>query len=158
MNPFKYVVSLRVCHPKMMPEEICKVLGMEAHYKWMAGTPRKTKKGTPLEGYYASTYCSFRFDTPENIGLADFLSQCNKTLGVHKDFFRQVRSTGGSLEYLIGWFSEGDSGELFRSELLSELANLQIDLALAVYGETTQLPKIPSKTLHTKKKKAKKKK
>lgn len=100
----------------------------------MAGAARKTPKGAPLEGVHDSTYCSFRLDHPDNVDLAEFLGRCNKTLEPHKEFLKHLRSTGGSVEYFIGWYSGTNSGEQFYYGLLGELADLSIDLSIDVYG------------------------
>lgn len=151
MGTYRYVVSLRVSHPTKMPEEICNVLKMEPRYKWAVGAPRETPKGAPLKGIYDSTYCSFRLDHAKEVGLAQFLRQCNKTLGAHRDFFRQIRLTGGSSEYFVGWYSKANSGELFTAELLKELADLQIDLGLDVNAEAPPAPKLSKKASRTRK-------
>lgn len=108
---------------------------MEAKFKWKAGAERKTPEGTPLAGVYETTYCCFDLEHSKNIGLADFLKRCNRNLYKHKDFFNSIRSTGGDLEYFIGWFTDKDSGETFDLELLQQMAELGIDLALCVYPQ-----------------------
>ncbi len=152
MNPFRYDVSLRIRHPNITPEEICKVLGMTARHQWTAGASRKTPKGTPIKGTYDSTYCSFRLDHPTDMRLADFLSQCNKRFRPYQEFFKKIRSTGGSLDYFVGWYSNASSGELFSANLLSELADLKIDLGLDVYVESNPLRNQSKKVRVAKKK------
>ena len=134
MQPFKYEVSFRIHHPAMDPELITSKLGLEPQNKWAAGAPRKTPKGTPLKGVYESSYCTFRLRPSKKIQLADFLKDFNKSLYKHKRFLKSIRSTGGKLEYFIGWFSNKDSGEIFDLELLGELVELGVDLSVAVYG------------------------
>ncbi|WP_256388442.1 hypothetical protein [Pandoraea sp. PE-S2R-1] len=41
------------------------------------------------------------------------------------------------MEFFIGWFSTGNTGETLDFELLKKLGELGIDLALDVYGEGT---------------------
>jgi hypothetical protein len=156
MNPFKYDVSLRVRHPRMADEEISNALRMEARHHWTVGTPRKTPKGTPLKGTYDSTYCSFRLEHADDTKLSDFLAKCTASLMPHKQFLERICSTGGSIEYFVGWYSGSNSGAVLKSELLRDLAALRIDLSLDVYGATPS--KVAKKPGRTKKKKAKKKK
>ena len=132
--PFKFDVSLRITHPKMSPEEICKTLGLKAKHKGKVGMPRKTPKGTSLEGVYEYTYCTFGLKHPQKIGLEEFLKSCNEKFYKHKEYFDLINSTGGKLEYFIGWFFDRSSGETFDLELLRQLADLGIELGLNVYG------------------------
>lgn len=135
MSTFRYKVSFRVRHPNMAPDEICSALGLTARFQWAAGSPRQTQTAVPLEGYHESTYCSFLLEHPEGMELAKFLSRNNKALSLHKEFLKGIRDTGGTLEYFIGWYTGVNSGEVFTSELLRELADLQINLAFDVYAE-----------------------
>jgi hypothetical protein len=133
MHPIRYEVSFRVHHPSIDPGLISTKLGLKPQHKWKAGADRKTPKGTPLKGVYETTYCTFRLKHSKKIDLADFLKYYNKNLFKHKTFLKSIRSTGGKLEYFIGWFSDKDSGEVFDLELLEQLVELKIDLSIAVY-------------------------
>lgn len=135
MQSFKYKVSFRVHHPSMDPDQISSKLGLEPQYKWAVGAARKTPKGTPLKGVYEASYCAFRLNPAKNVELVDFLKKFNKSLYKHKTFLRSIRSTGGRLEYFVGWFSNKDSGESFDLELLEQLVELGVDLSLAVYSQ-----------------------
>jgi len=134
MESFKYVVSFRIHHPSMDPDLISSKLGLEPQHKWKAGAERKTPKGKPLTGVYEKSFCTFRLKHGKNIELADFLKGYTKKLHKNKRFLKSIRSTGGKLEYFIGWFTDKDSGEVFDLELLEQLVKLGIDLSLAVYG------------------------
>jgi hypothetical protein len=134
MYPFRYEVSLRIKHPTMNAEAICKKVGLRVERKWTVGSQRKTPKGTPLTGVNKSTYCCFKLEHPKELILADFLRSCNRRLYRHERFFEHIRSTGGSLEYFIAWYSDRNSGETFDFDLLSMLVRLKIDLSIDFYG------------------------
>lgn len=156
MYPFKYQVSLRFHHPEMAPDYICNVLGLKAMFKWKAGDKRITPQGKPLSGVYETTYCCFDLEHSPDILLADFLKQYNKKLYKHKSFLESVRSTGGDFGYYIGWFSGNMSGEIFDLELLKQLTELGIDLALSVYcGQKTKRKRAKEKSKKTKSRKSK---
>ncbi len=135
MYPHRYKVSIRVWHPKMDAEEISNRLGLVASRMWTAGSQRKTPTGTPLDGVYTESYCSFRLEPPDKVGLVDFLKSFSEGLYRRKDFFEEIRSTGGRLEYFIGLFFEVNSGVVFDFDLHSKLAELKIDLSLDLYCE-----------------------
>jgi hypothetical protein len=122
----------------MNAEEICGKVRLKVTRRWTAGSKRKTPKGTPLSGVNDLTYCCFDLKHPEKLRLADFLKKCNDRLNRHKDFFEYIRSTGGSLEYFIGWYSDRNSGEIFDLDLLSMLVALKINLSIDFYGGQKQ--------------------
>jgi len=130
----KFKVSFRIRHPEMNPDDICKTLGLEANHKWRAGSKRVTPKGTPLEGTYDVTYCSFKLKSNNLTELADFLKKCNESFYKHKDFFNKIHSTGGSLEYYVGLFVEDNFGEVFDVDLMKELVDLNINLSIDCHG------------------------
>lgn len=56
MNPYQYVISLRIWHPTFPKEEISEMVGRCAKHSWTVGTPRISPKGNPLGGLHKSTY------------------------------------------------------------------------------------------------------
>jgi hypothetical protein len=60
-------------------------------------------------------------------------------LAPHRPFFHEIRSQGGTIELFVGWFLDGQSGDVFDCDLLAQIADLKIDLSLDVYG-----PEAPS--------------
>jgi hypothetical protein len=132
---FTYHVSFRVFHPTMDPQEICNELGMKAETMWKSGTRRQTPRGTSLSGVYENTYCSFELRHSASTNLISFLRRSTRNRRKHKKFLEHIHSTKGRLEYFIGWFANGDCGEIFDFDLLAQLADLKIDLSLAVYSQ-----------------------
>jgi hypothetical protein len=61
------------------------------------------------------------------------LSQALDQLAPHRPFFDRIRSQGGTIELFVGWFFDGHSGDEFDCDLLGRMADLKIDLSLAVY-------------------------
>ncbi|MBT1539272.1 hypothetical protein B7R78_0019905 [Ralstonia solanacearum] len=54
----------------------------------------------------------------------------------YKNVFQAIRRDGGRAEFFIGWYSTGNTGDTFDSELLKQIGELEIDLAFDVYGES----------------------
>jgi len=53
-----------------------------------------------------------------------------------RPFLIQFCSSGGTIEYFIGWFTNGlNTRETFGWELLRRLADLGISLSFDVYGK-----------------------
>ncbi len=134
MTKLKYDVSFRVFHPVLNPDDICQMLNMNTTNKWQVGEQRKTPKGRPLPGVYDQSYCSFRLNQKQDMELVDFLKYWNDTFLKYKDYFMDIYSSGGRLEYFIAWYSEGNTGEVFDVVLLEQLATLKVELAIDFYS------------------------
>lgn len=138
MHPFRYVVSLRVTHPAMDPQQICNGLGPQAKWKWKVGEKRQTPAGTPLSGVYKDTFCTFALAPPQGCELERFIKRCNKSLESHRRFLNRITSTGGSAEYFIGMFLDSNHGVVFAPEVLAQLTKLQIGLSFDLYCGSDQ--------------------
>lgn len=135
MNLYRYDVSLRIRHPNMDVGLISKKLGLKPWITNQAGSQRRTPKGNLLDGIYESTYCSFRLEHSRDISLVDFLKECNERFNMYSDFLKEINASGGSVEYFIGWYCEtdGNVGEAFDLELLTQLVALGIELDIDFY-------------------------
>ncbi len=134
MNEFEFDLSFRVRHPSIAWEKISANLGLSPKFFWTAGEQRKAPDGSFLEGYRSYTYCSFPVKMSSEMGLIDLIKLNNQKLKPNIKFLRFLHSSGGRLEYFIGWYSDGNSGEEFDAELLTELSDLKIGLAFDFYG------------------------
>ena len=135
MNEFRFKVSLRFFSQVVDPNEICEKLKMEPEWKHKIGDPRTTPKGITLDGFYDTSYCSFLITPRKNEELHDVIERIVTDLQKHESLFCRIREDGGCIEFFVGWFSTGNSGETFSSDLLRKLGKLQIDLSLDVYGD-----------------------
>jgi hypothetical protein len=142
MNPYRYKISLRLRHPSLDPAEITSALHLSPSRSWRAGDSRTTPTGKPLEGKYPDT--TWIADVGESkwpdkelpVAINGVLDQ----LAPYKEFFHRIRSEGGKVEFFVGWFLEGQGGDIFDCGLLARMADLKIDLALDVYPDDAHLP------------------
>lgn len=130
-----YKVSFRVRSPSMDPLEISDGLNMQPKWAHKVGAIRTTPKGKRLEGVYDETYCSFPIPHLDGEYLSDLLARTASELQGKSEVLDEVFRSGGSCEFYIGWFSSGNTGEQLPSELLKQLGDLHIDLAIDVYCE-----------------------
>jgi hypothetical protein len=131
MYPFEYVVSLRVKHQTIRPDEITRELGLKAEHSWSAGDKNAFSSSPRSKSYW-----SHRFKQPDGIGLRDFLNIIADELVAHRSFFEKVVSTQGRVEFFIGWFLENtNSGEELDWQLLQKLADLHINLSFDIYSK-----------------------
>jgi hypothetical protein len=134
-DPFKYAVSLRVTHPSLRPADISVEVDMTPSHSWMVGELRKTPKWTLLEGRRKESYCTYEIGGADDGELAQCLRKAVDKLGGHREFLRKLRSTGGSLMFYIFWYPNGDTGEVFDTDLLLKMADLGIELGINVYDD-----------------------
>lgn len=134
MNRFKFSLSLRVFSRSIDPSEISARLNLSPKWYNRAGEARRTPKGKVVGGLYDLNYCSFVLDANGDSDLHEVVSRNVGLFAEHKDLFGRVRGDGGRVEFFIGWFSPGNTGDLFDFELLGRLSELKIDLAFDVYG------------------------
>jgi hypothetical protein len=132
---FDYRVSFRVTHPTLDPRAIANQLGMEPEFSWKAGEPRKTPKGTPLEGSRKESYCTFEIGRGDDGELAKCLSTAVDNFQAQSEFLREIRAAGGSLMFYAFWYPNGDTGEVFATDLLRKMADIGIDLGINVYDD-----------------------
>jgi hypothetical protein len=67
----------------------------------------------------------------ESEDLIDALIGSVSLLEAHKDFLDQFITTGGEIEYFVGWFTTGTSGgDTLPWELMRRMADLKINLDL----------------------------
>ncbi|MEB0162599.1 hypothetical protein QN360_06725 [Glaciimonas sp. CA11.2] len=100
------------------------------------GAPRTTPAGVTLGGVYDECYCSFPLLHRSDEGLHEFLDRIVDSLIPSKDLFSEIRLTGGRAAFFIGWYSIGNTADVFSYALLNKLGGLQIDLEMDVYGST----------------------
>jgi hypothetical protein len=129
----RYEVSLRVWHPNLDPAQISIALSLMPRVSWAAGSP-KARSGQTVGAVETFTYWSAVLEHDASIQLVDLLDEATRGLEARSEFLESVNSTGGRVQYFIGWFIDRSSGELLPYSLLRRLGALKIDLALDIYG------------------------
>jgi hypothetical protein len=139
MNRYRYKISLRVRHPSMDPAEITHAVDLIPWRCWPAQEPRTTPLGKPLGGIWPHTYWTARVMEGEWPGkdLQVAIGEVVDWLELSRSFFEKVHSEGGTAEFFVGWFFEGQSGGVFDCGLLARMADLKINLSLDLYPPDT---------------------
>jgi hypothetical protein len=96
MEIFRFAVSLRLSHPTITPDEITCELGIEPRHA-------RTK---PQGGFY---WCSEK-ESGEDEGLIAVIDKFLDLLTPHAAFLRSFKSTGGTADLFVGWFTSQRSG------------------------------------------------
>jgi hypothetical protein len=130
----KFEIALRLRHPSMDPTEITLRLGINPSYCYRAGDPRVTPKGSALTGTNKESFWYADLPVEDAPSIADGLRISNASLVPHKIFLNSFVDDGGTVEYFIGWFIDGNSGEVLDWSLLKECAELKVAVQFDVYG------------------------
>jgi hypothetical protein len=109
---------------------------MNPKYMHKMGERRTRPDGIFLEGVYDENYCTFSLDRRGDEELHEMLARIIVELLPYKKLFHHIRSEGGCVEFFIGWFSTGNTGDTLGHSMLKRMGELGIDLALDVYGES----------------------
>jgi hypothetical protein len=120
MEIFRFALSLRLWHPTTTPDEISAELGIEPRHA-------QVKAG-------GSYWCSDQ-DQGEDGELIPAIEKFLKLLAPHAEFLRRFRSTGGTVELFVGWFTSQRSGGCpLPADLLQLMGVLGVDLSLDIYA------------------------
>lgn len=90
----------------------------------------------PLEGLWRETYWTSADlvqgawpGKPVSVAVNEILDQ----LASHREFLCSVRDSGGTSELFVGWFFDGQSGDVFDCQLMGRMAEPSLDLSLDYY-------------------------
>ena len=138
MQRYSYTIAVRIWHPSIKPEEITRILGMQPSHFSEAGQPRKTPKGTLLEGVYRESYWNADpFDRGEYSSTDDLaedaLAEVLQILEPHKAFIQKLRGEGSRILVQVSSFSGRNYAFEFSPELLGRYSALGVSLAHDVY-------------------------
>ena len=133
MNPYELKITLRITHPILTLPDITRALSIKPSGGWTAGERRVTPAGRPLKGTHKETYWYRSLPISHNAQLNKSVKTLISRLSSKKNFFKKVRAKGGKVEFYVGLFINRNSGESLDQDLLKDLSDLQIDLALDIY-------------------------
>lgn len=130
----RFDVDLFIMHPSLEPAEITAALGLQARFQIRVGDPRKTPKGRPLPGNYPDTRWrhSVRYYVKDQ-WFAECVTKLVDRLTAHKDFFTDLRSTGGQASVIVQFLGDGYFGDQVPRETLGKLVELGLDLGIECF-------------------------
>jgi len=139
MADYEFCVSLRINHPNIDPAEVTKKLKLEPFITRKVNEPRVTPKGDPLEGLNEESFWAAKLHDSKRISsaeicLEDYLLELNEQLNPHAAYFKELVSSGGYIEYFVGWFGGSMIGATLEPELLLSTGALNISIGLDIYG------------------------
>ena len=137
MQLYSHVLNLRIWHPTLDPDVVTSTIGLKPHVAWRAGDPRKTPKGTLLqgtrtEGYWSSDPFSYGWRASTDDQVEDALEELLKVLEPHRDFLSGI-SQEGAVRIWVGTHSDRNFALELPPKMLSRLASLGITFVHDVY-------------------------
>jgi hypothetical protein len=139
MHQPRFKISLRFFGRFADADHLSHTLKMTPVHVHVMGQRRKTPKGRELEGFYDESYCTFSIEQRDEEQLHEALERAADDLMIHADVFDGVRNDGGRIEFFVGWFSEGNTGNTLPFPLFIKLGRMKIDLSLDVYGSDREM-------------------
>jgi hypothetical protein len=133
-TPRRVDVELFVVHPTWEPTNISIALGLEPHFAHRVGDPRKTPTGNPLPGNYQDTrwrHC-IRCTVRDQWYAAEVTRLVDR-LGLHRAFFADLKSTGGTACVVIQFLGDGYFGDEIPRATLAKLVDLELGLGIECF-------------------------
>lgn len=137
MQLYSHVLNLRIWHPTLDPDLVSHTLGLEPYVAWRAGDPRRTPKGTPLEGvrsdgYWCADAFSYGWRDSTDAQIEDALEELITLLEPHRDFLLGI-SQGGFVRVWVSSHSNRNFGLELSPGMLGRLASLGATFIHDVY-------------------------
>lgn len=110
----------------------------------MAGEPRETPTGKPLDGVYPENFYVGQIIEREEFEQPAFNSDLDACIAMGLDRLQpsfeaieRLRDAGARMEFFVGWTVRGNGGAELSASSLARLGDLGIALSLDVYGKST---------------------
>jgi hypothetical protein len=138
VNPYHYVVSLRLQHPSIDLAEATIRFGLSPKWCWKAGTPRMTPRGGALPGTYRESYWTAPLlggakVLSTDVSLADSLAGILIQVAPQREFLAAIRDSGGSGECFVGLFASENFGIELSATLMRGFSDVGLNLAIDAY-------------------------
>ena len=132
-------ISLRLHHPEADVGRLLERWGFDVGRSWIAGQPRTTPAGTPLEGLWPDSY-AYASLPAEGTTLAHRLRLILPKLEPVSNELAAFVEAGGIAELFVGWHFQRNSGDRLDWDLMRRLAECRLSLSLDIYPEPEDFP------------------
>ena len=133
MKAKEIAISIRVRHPALSAQDITGMLNSEPTRGVSVGTNRLSPTGQALEGTYPETLWIKRLDIQDS-SLRNAIETTLAIVESSPDATVNISQGGGRVEFFVGWFVDGNVGDVLPHALLDRIARLHIDLHFDVYA------------------------
>jgi hypothetical protein len=137
MQPYQYVISLRIWHPSMPHEDITSAIGVEPKHNWNVGEPRVSPRGNQLGGTRTSSYWSAPLVSEPTSSETKEIEETLRLLLARfrhlEPFFLKLRREGGKSEFFVGLYSDNNIVIDLEPKLMALLASASLSICLDYY-------------------------
>jgi hypothetical protein len=134
-SQLRYRVRLVIHHPNIDPDHITETLGLTPHHSAIAGSVRKTPKGTILPGPHRTSVWSHSYRVERHRHFFSEIAKMIDRLEPHKALLHEIDESGGSICLIADLPGEVNIGSEFPWRDMARLSDLHIDLGIEVYPE-----------------------
>lgn len=138
MQLYSHTIRLRISGPALDPDLVTTTVGLSPLRTWRVGEPRRTPKGTPLQGTYSDSYWiadpfEYGWRSSTDCDIEGALEELIAYLEPKAIFLQEIAKEGGRLTIWISSQSERNYAIELPPGILGRLASLEITLAHDVY-------------------------
>jgi hypothetical protein len=105
---------------------LCQKIGLLPKRAWIAGQPRTTPKGRPLEGIHEDSYCYCELPFENAVYLEDALNMAVDLLIPHLADLNDFCDDGGRISLFISLEKGAFQGAVLPPTLLATLGSLRV--------------------------------
>jgi hypothetical protein len=130
----RFDVELFIVHPNLDADEISTALGLEPQVVHRVGERQTTRSGQRLERLNRDTRWrySVRYEV-EDQWFAAKVTELVDRLMPHGEFFRKLRSSGGTASIIVQFLGDGYFGDEIARGTLAKLLELDLDFAIECF-------------------------
>jgi hypothetical protein len=134
---FGTAISLRIWHPTIPSRELTEIIEITPTIANDVGSPRRTPAGQILDGTYAQTYWTHRFNFPENAGVEHSIYEALVFVKSKSERLNKIQATGGRYELFVGLFLGANTGIELDAALIKSIAEVGLGLSFDIYTHST---------------------
>jgi hypothetical protein len=137
MRLYSHILDLRIWHPTLDPDSVTRTLNLQPQTAWRAGEPRRTPKGTLLqgvrsEGYWSTNPFSYGWRDSTDALLEDAIEELLSFLEPHREFLQEV-SREGAVRIWASTQSKRNYAVELTPSMLARVASLGATFVHDVY-------------------------
>jgi hypothetical protein len=133
-SPRRFEVQLFIVHPTLDPDEITAALGLEPKNVHKTGEYQVFASGvrSKLANRDARWRYSVRYEV-EDQWFAAKVTDLVDRLMPHGEFFRKLRSSGGTASIIVQFLGDGYFGDEIARGTLAKILELDLDFAIECF-------------------------
>jgi hypothetical protein len=137
MGTHRFRLSVQIRHPDADLAPVAAAIPLKAKWLWKRGERKHDAQGSPIGDPMSSSYGTFEWPVAPDEDLNAALKAAALALEPARAQLQALALSGGEANLVVGWFSNGDSGEAVEPGTIQAMGSLGLALHLLVYFEGT---------------------